>query len=160
MTGLKCPFCNNEITGTETTCSKCGHDLIIQCPYCKQSISAFEEVCPCCSTRLRKRNYNIWFYRAGVILSTLWLIMMSVVTYLYIKFPEILKYEDKRGHNGIDLYLTLCFKVILIACIPYVISIVQKTKLPQAITGLVVNLLVAVGLAIYMIHMNALIQVQ
>jgi hypothetical protein len=157
MSGLKCPFCNNEIRGTETVCSKCGHNLIIQCPYCKQSISAFEEVCPCCTTRLKKIHYDFktLIFRIGIAFSSLWLIMMLGVTYLYAKYPTLLLYENKKGDTAIDAYFQLCYKVLCVVFVPYIISLVKKFRVRESIVALVINLLFAFGFTVYILHLSS-----
>lgn len=156
MSGLKCPYCGCEISGTETKCSSCGNDLITQCQFCKQSISVYEEVCPYCSTRLKKKSYKNWFYGVGLALSIMWALLMSGIIVVFVHYPTLLKYTSKRGDDFASSFIELCFKLVIVTCVPYIVSLVKKYNVKASVISLVINIILAIAFSVYVLHLNVL----
>lgn len=123
---LKCPFCNNEISGDADFCPYCNESLKTLCPFCKEEINVNDKVCPYCSTKLRNDSYSIFSK-----ITYLLLFLNALLPYWFgksiINNPNFWHAEISKK-NGFEDMVSCFVGILVISSIPSIIGVISNYR--------------------------------
>ncbi len=127
----------------------------ITCPYCRQSIPEESIQCPFCTTKLNKKDFSKYLLPAGTVICVIWAVSNIIILALIQHYPKILTIKDKDGDLifSIYQYTAICLKPMILVLAPFIISLVKNYKIKNALTGLIVSIILAILFISYFIHL-------
>ena len=130
----------------------------ILCPYCMQEIEDTGKVCPFCTTKLEKNDYKTLLIPMGLGLCILWSIANITGFAILNHWPQILTMKDKDGDLIFSLaeYIEIGVQSLIIVFVPYIVALVKKYKIKEAISGLIICIVFAAIFITYFIHLQKL----